>query len=292
MTASCGSVLAAADETVHARHKKAADDRVVFAFRVNRLGQLTRRGSVHTRDGAIGTNRKSGVFSMYTLYIANKNYSSWSLRPWVLLREHAIAFSEQLVPFEAASNWERFRRFSPSAKVPCLIDQAVTVWDSLGIAEYLAERHPGIWPTDTAARAWARCSAAEMHSGFGVLRERCTMNCGIRVRLAEMPPELQQDIARIDELWIEGIARFGGPFLAGAMFTAVDAFFAPVAFRVQTYGLALGSVAAGYAQRLLALDSMRSWYAEALREPWREPAHEAEAQSAGTWLEDRRLPPP
>ena len=97
---------------------------------------------MRTRDGAIGTNGKSGVFSMYTLYIANKNYSSWSLRPWVLLREHAIAFSEQLVPFEAASNRERFRRFSPSAKVPCLIDQAVTVWDSLGIAEYLPSAIP------------------------------------------------------------------------------------------------------------------------------------------------------
>ncbi|SPE35729.1 Glutathione S-transferase [Burkholderiales bacterium] len=225
---------------------------------------------------------------MYTLYIANKNYSSWSLRPWVLLRERAIAFTEQLVPFAGSSNRELFRSFSPSGTVPCLVDQGLTVWDSLGIVEFLAERHAGIWPADPAARSWARCTAAEMHSGFGVLRERCPMNCGIRVRLEVIAAELGQDIARIEELWNEGIGRFGGPYLAGASFTAVDAFFAPVAFRVQTYGLALGGAAAGYAQRLLALGAMRAWYDEALREAWREPAHEADARRAGAWIEDLR----
>jgi glutathione S-transferase len=117
------------------------------------------------------------------------------------------------------------------------------------------------------------------------------MNVGIRVRLGEIPPALAQDIARIGALWSQGLARFGGPFLAGTSFTAVDAFFAPVAFRVQTYGIALDGAAAGYAQRLLALPSMRDWEAAALQEPWREPGHEAEAQRAGTWLEDRRAKP-
>ncbi|MBF9232125.1 glutathione S-transferase family protein [Microvirga alba] len=225
---------------------------------------------------------------MYELFIANKNYSSWSLRPWVLMKELAIPFEERMVPFAALSNWDRFRDFSPTGKVPCLTDAGTVVWDSLAIAEYLAERHPGVWPAEAQARAWARCAAAEMHSGFGVLRERCTMNCGIRVRIDEMTPALEQDIARLNELWNEGLRRFGGPFLAGNAFSAVDAFFAPVAFRAQTYGLKLDEAAAAYVKRLLALPAMQSWQEAALAETWREPGHEDEARRAGTWLEDRR----
>jgi glutathione S-transferase len=225
---------------------------------------------------------------MVELFIANKNYSSWSLRPWVLMRELGIPFQERLVPFGQGS----FRSFSPSGKVPCLNDQGTVVWDSLAITEYLAERHDGVWPADAKARAWARCAAAEMHSGFGALRERCTMNCGIRVRLHELPPALERDIARLGELWNEGLARFGGPFLAGEAFTAVDAFFAPVAFRVQTYGLKLDGAAAAYASRLLALPAMQRWQADALQEPWREPAHDDEARRAGTLLEDLRVKRP
>jgi len=224
----------------------------------------------------------------YRLYIGNKNYSSWSLRPWVLLRERAIPFDEEVVPFEPGRSHENFRRFSPSGRVPCLVDGTTTVWDSLAITEYLAERHPGVWPGDARARAWARCAAAEMHAGFGALRERCGMNCGIRVRLHAMPPELTRDIGRIDELWNSGLATFGGPFLAGGAFSAVDAFFAPVAFRIQTYGLEVGATAAAYARRLLALPSLRDWYASALREPWRDAPHEEDARRAGTWLEDLR----
>jgi glutathione S-transferase len=231
---------------------------------------------------------------MYTLYIANKNYSSWSLRPWVLMRERAIPFEERLTPFAAGApgtNWQAFREFSPSGLVPCLVDGDMVVWESLAIVEYLAERHDGVWPADSAARAWARSAAAEMHAGFAALRDRCTMNVGVRVRLAELPPALAQDIARIGELWNQGLARFGGPFLAGNAFTAVDAFFAPVAFRVQTYGVALDGPAALYAQRLLALPSLRDWEAAALQEPWREPGHEDEARRAGAWIEDRRAKP-
>jgi glutathione S-transferase len=226
---------------------------------------------------------------MTTLYIANKNYSSWSLRPWVLLHERGIAFEECLVPFGAGSNRERFRRFSPSGKVPCLVEAGATVWDSLAIAEYLAEHHPGVWPADAGARAWARSAAAEMHAGFGTLRERCSMNCGIRVRLASIPEELVLELGRLDELWNEGLERFGGPYLGGPAFTAVDAFFAPVAFRVQTYGLALGAAAHAYASRLLGLASMRAWYAAALKETWRDAAHEADVRRAGIVLEDLRV---
>ena len=231
---------------------------------------------------------------MYTLHIANKNYSSWSLRPWVLMRVLGIAFDEQLTPFGPGSNRERFRRFSPNGKVPCLVDRGVAVWDSLAIAEYLAERHAGVWPADAAARAWARCAAAEMHSGFAALRERCSMSCGIRVRLHEPARDqadaLCQDLDRLQELWNDGLARHGGPFLAGAAFTAVDASFAPVAFRIQTYGLVIDGAAGAYAARLLALPAMRQWYDEALREPWRDEPHDAEIRAAGAWLEDLRVP--
>jgi glutathione S-transferase len=231
---------------------------------------------------------------MYELYIANKNYSSWSLRPWVLMRELGLAFNEHIVPFTdgaAGSNWDAFRSFSPTGKVPALIHDGTSLWDSLGIVEYLAERHEGVWPSDPQARAWARCAAAEMHSGFGALRENCTMNCGIRVRLEQLSDALQRDIARLDELWTEGLQRFGGPFLAGANFSAVDAFFAPVAFRVQTYGLKLSPAAQAYATRLLGLPAMQQWQTDALAESWREPGHEAEAKAAGTLLQDLRSAP-
>ena len=228
---------------------------------------------------------------MYALYIANKNYSSWSLRPWALMRERGIPFEERRVLLGEGSNWDAYRKFSPNGRVPCLVDGGASVWESLAIAEYLAERHKGIWPEDAAARAWARCAAAEMHAGFAALRDVCTMNVGIRVRLRDTPPALARDVARIAELWNEGLGRFGGPFLAGKTFTAADAFFAPVAFRVQTYGLALDGAAASYAERLLALPSLRDWEAAALQEATREPGHEDEARRAGTWIEDRRAPP-
>ncbi|MBN8736591.1 MAG: glutathione S-transferase family protein [Xanthomonadales bacterium] len=221
---------------------------------------------------------------MPTLYIANKNYSSWSLRPWVLLRELGIAFEEKIMPFHGGA----FTRFSPSGKVPCLTDGATTVWDSLAITEYLAEAHPGVWPADKAARAFARCAAAEMHSGFMALRTQCGMNCGIRVKLRRIDNALKGDLARLDALWNDGLQRFGGPFLAGGRFTAADAFFAPVAFRIQTYAPPLDDAANAYAQRLLALPSMQDWYRAALAETWRDAAHDAEVAQWGTVTEDLR----
>jgi glutathione S-transferase len=225
---------------------------------------------------------------MYDLYIANKNYSSWSLRPWVLMRELDIGFNEKLVPFVDPGQPNPFTTFSPTGKVPCLVDGVIVVWDSLAITEYLAERHPQVWPADAATRAWARCASAEMHSGFSNLRSVCSMNCGIRVRIHDFSEGVLKDVARIDALWNEGLSRFGGPFLTGRRFTAVDAFYAPVAFRFQTYTPPLSEGSSRYAQHLLALPSMRAWYDAALREPWREIEHERETLDHGALLEDLR----
>jgi glutathione S-transferase len=225
---------------------------------------------------------------MVELYIANKNYSSWSLRPWVLMRELQIKFTERLLRFGETSSWAALRKISPNGKVPCLVDGDTVVWDSLAIAEYLAERHADVWPSNSRARAWARSAAAEMHSGFGELRNRCSMSCGVRIRLNEIPAALEQDIARIGALWNDGLQSFGGPWLGGRAFTAVDAFFAPVAFRIQTYALALDAAAAEYAARLLRLESMREWYAAALDETFRDVSHEKEMLQAGSVTEDLR----
>ena len=227
---------------------------------------------------------------MFTLHIANKNYSSWSLRPWVLMQTLAIPFKEVLTPLQDESSWDEYRKFSPNGLVPCLHDDQTVIWESLAIVEYLAERFKAVWPEDTAARAWARCATAEMHAGFSALRNECPMNCGMRVQLHSVSPALQHNLKRLDELWNEGLSRYHGPFLAGASFSAVDAFFAPVAFRVQTYNLALSESAAAYLQRLLELDAMRDWYDAALRETWRKANYDNEALSAGVLINDLRLP--
>jgi len=225
---------------------------------------------------------------VYVLHIANKNYSSWSLRPWVLMRTLDIAFEERLTPFPTGSSFNLYRPFSPSGRVPCLVDDGWAVWDSLAIAEYLAERHHGVWPVEAKARAWARSAAAEMHSSFTALRNLCPMNCGVRVKPFPMPDALKHDLFRLGDLWNDGLARFGGPFLAGESFTAVDAFFAPVAFRAKSYGLSFEGAAAAYPARLLDLPAMREWYEAGLAETWREPDHEAEVAAAGTIVEDLR----
>jgi glutathione S-transferase len=225
---------------------------------------------------------------MHTLYIGNKNYSSWSLRPWVLMRALGIPFEERLEPFDADTNWKRFRTFSDAGLVPCLHDGDTVVWDSLAITEYLAEEFDPVWPSDKSARAWARCVSAEMHSGFTALRNQCPMNCGLRVELHGIDEALQKDIERIDEIWMAGLNRHGGPFLTGTDFTAADAFFAPVTFRVQTYKLPLSAGSLEYAGYLRRHPAMSEWYEEALREPWREDHHEDEARQAGRILNDFR----
>ena len=227
---------------------------------------------------------------MYELFIGNKNYSSWSMRPWVLMRQLDIAFTEHLRPFHLNTGEGAFRRFSPSGKVPLLVDGAQHVWDSLAITEYLAERHPGVWPTDAAARAFARCAAAEMHSGFGALRNECSMSVGVRIRLHRMSDGLRADLARLDELWGQGISQFGGPFLAGARFTAADAFFAPVATRIQTYGLPVTERAARYADLLLQQSAVAEWIRDGIAETFPDIPHEKEILASGELLQDLRSP--
>lgn len=225
---------------------------------------------------------------MYTLYIGNKNYSSWSLRPWLLFTELSIPFKEVLVPFDQGGSWEKFRPFSPTGLVPCLDDDNTTIWESMAIAEYAAEQFPNVWPAERQARGWARSAAAEMHAGFSALRNECPMTVGMRIRLPQISPSLQQDLTRLNELWSEGLRRFGGPYLSGAQFTAVDAFFAPVAFRVQSFDLPLSEVCEAYTQRLLALPGMIAWTEAALAEPYREDSHEAELASLGEVTQDLR----
>jgi glutathione S-transferase len=225
---------------------------------------------------------------MYELFIGNKNYSSWSMRPWVLLRQLGIGFTEQLRPFHLNKGEGDFRRFSPSGKVPLLVYGDYRVWDSLAIAEFLAERHPGVWPAQSGARAFARCAAAEMHSGFGTLRNECSMSVGVRIRLHAISDGLRADLARLDELWAQGIDQFGGPFIAGPRFTAADAFFAPVATRIQTYGLPVTERAARYANLLLQQTAVAEWIAGGIAETFRDAPHEKEIRAAGELLKDLR----
>ena len=224
---------------------------------------------------------------MYVLITANRNYSSWSLRPWVLMRALGIAFEDRIEPFTNPVNYDEFRSFSPTGQVPALLDEGRTVYDSLGITLYLADRHEGVWPADPDARAWAQCAAAEMHSGFAALRNDCTMNVGVRVTPKPPSGALRINIARIRELFEDGLSRFGGPFLAGDSFTAVDAFFAPVAFRIRTYGLDVGGGQA-WVDHMLAHPAMVEWERQALLESWREESHEAELMAAGMITADYR----
>ena len=229
----------------------------------------------------------------YTLITANRNYSSWSLRPWVLMKALDIKFSDRTVYFEE-KNYDRFREFAPNGQVPCLKHdrddgRVDTIWDSLAIAEYLFERHPGCWPGDEAARTWARCATAEMHGGFAPLRNLCTMNVGVRARLHEIAPDLQRNIDRIGELFAEGQERFGGPWLAGERFTIVDAFYAPVAYRVRTYDLDIGTKGRDWVDHILAHPAMQEWERQALAEPQREAGHEAELAEAATITADYRV---
>jgi glutathione S-transferase len=223
----------------------------------------------------------------YTLITANRNYSSWSLRPWLLMKALGIAFENRLEQFATPDNYDDFRRFSPTGQVPVLLDGDIKVWDSLGITLYLADRHQDVWPKDPEARAFAQAVVAEMHGGFGPLRNDCTMNVGVRVAPKPMSQGLRRNVARLRELFEEGLERFGGPWLTGGKFSAADAFYAPVAFRIRTYGLDVGKEQA-WVEHVLAHPAMLQWEAEALAESWREESHEAELAEAGTVTADYR----
>ena len=200
------------------------------------------------------------------LVIGNKNYSSWSLRPWLAMKVLGIAFDEKRIPLYRDGAKAEILRYSPAGKVPILQDGTTVVWDSLAILEYLAERYP-LWPKDAAERAKARSIAAEMHSGFAKLREHMSMNIRKRYPGKGRTPEVMQEIERIQEIW--GAAR--GPFLFGS-FGAADAMYAPVALRFRTYEVELAPSARRYADALLALPAMGEWVAAAEREAEAIPA--------------------
>ncbi|QNM97333.1 glutathione S-transferase family protein [Chitinimonas koreensis] len=205
------------------------------------------------------------------LVIGNKAYSSWSLRPWLLLRQFGLPFEEILVPLFEAGSSDTILRYTPTGKVPCLVDGAISVWESIAICEYLAERHPELpmWPRDPALRAEARALAAEMHAGFAALRQHCPMNVRRQYPPRSRPSEVGRDLARFSAL-IESLrARFAplGPFLMGE-FGILDAMYVPMATRCRTYSLELPSRAQGWVDHVLALPAMREWYEAALTESW------------------------
>ncbi|CAA7615031.1 Glutathione S-transferase [Candidatus Terasakiella magnetica] len=197
-----------------------------------------------------------------TLVIGSKRYSSWSLRPWLALKMTATPFREVEIALRQPDTKARILEWSPSGKVPLLMDGAVKVWDSLAICEYLAERFPeaGLWPEAQGARAVARAACAEMHSGFMPLRRDCPMDVCIETPMAEIPEEVAADFARIDTLWQDCRQSFGadGPFLFGR-FSIADAMFAPVATRCLTYRLPLSTVGLAYRDAVLALPAMQEW---------------------------------
>jgi len=203
---------------------------------------------------------------MLKLYIGNKNYSSWSMRSWLVLRQAGIPFEEVRIPLYVPGSEIELAKWSPSGKVPALHDGDIRVWDSLAICEYLHERFPeqGLWPADAVARAVARSVSAEMHSGFTGLRENMVMNIRGRYPGKGRTPECLADIERILAIWTDCCARFGGggDFLFGR-FGIADAMFAPVVLRFQTYGVALAGAARDYADAILALPALQAWVADA-----------------------------
>jgi glutathione S-transferase len=201
------------------------------------------------------------------LYIGNKTYSSWSLRGWLVAKLSGEPFDEIAVPLDdLVANPARYA-FLPSRLVPCLVDRGAVVWDTLAIAEYLAERHPAMWPDDRVARAHARSIVCEMHSGFATLRNDMTMCIRERVDVRPWSPKLARDIERITQIFDETRRRFGngGAFLFGR-YSIADCFFAPVAFRFQTYAVKPTGVAAAYVESLLAHPDVKAWERDALAE--------------------------
>ncbi len=215
------------------------------------------------------------------LVIGNRNYSSWSLRPWLLLRQFDVVFDTELIPLDSADFGPKVARISPSRRVPVLVDGEVKVWDSLAIALYAAERWPQVrlWPEAQAARAMAMAATAEMHSGFAALRSSCPMNIRRRLDRFDLSTATEADARRIQDIWCEARERFGaeGDFLFGA-FGLADAFFAPVVTRFLSYGLWLDPRCRCYVDALMALSAMAEWCTAAAAEPWTIAATEAVGQ--------------
>jgi glutathione S-transferase len=212
-----------------------------------------------------------------TLVIGNKNYSSWSMRPWLAMKVAGIAFEEVVISLDAPDFKQRLSKISGTGKVPALVDGNVAVWESLAILEYLAETFPqvGLWPADAKARAHARAIASEMHAGFVPLRRHCPMNIWRPVKKRELTPDVSANVRRIDAMWTDCRMRFGGggPFLFGK-FSAADAMYAPVVSRFHTYAVDVGPAAAAYMDSVMALPAWAEWTAAAIKEPWVLPADE------------------
>jgi len=207
--------------------------------------------------------------SDYTLVIGNKNYSSWSLRPWLLMRHAGLSFREIRIPLYTPESKTQIREHSPSGRVPCLLDGELAIWDSLAICEYLAERHPELelWPAAPDARAVARAVSAEMHAGFQHLRANMGMNCRGKFPGLGRTVEVAGEIERIQRMWADCRARFGGsePYLFGR-FSIADAMYAPVVLRFRTYQVQLNSPGREYANAVLALPVLQEWVAAAVAE--------------------------
>jgi glutathione S-transferase len=208
---------------------------------------------------------------MPTLVIGNKLYSSWSMRPWLLLKQLQIAFDEVVIPLHHPNTKAEILKHSPAGKVPILIDGDIAVWESLAIMDHVGETYDDaeVWPRDPHARAMARSVAAEMHAGFTALRSACPMNLGKRFRERDRGPDVARDVARVTEIFREARERFGagGPFLFGE-FSAADAMFAPVVTRLDTYAIPVDPVSRDYMHAILSLPAYREWLDAALDEPW------------------------
>jgi glutathione S-transferase len=213
------------------------------------------------------------------LVIGNKNYSSWSLRPWIAMKVAGIAFDEVVISLDAKDFKARVLQVSGSGKVPALADDAIHVWESLAILEYLSEKFPtaNLWPADPAARAHARAVASEMHAGFGALRRACPMNFRRPVKQRQLSDDAMADVRRIEALWADCRTRFGrgGLFLFGA-FGAADAMYAPVVSRFHTYDLEVGASTQAYMAAVMALPAWAEWRAAALQESWVLPEDEVD----------------
>jgi glutathione S-transferase len=203
------------------------------------------------------------------LLFANRNYSSWSLRPWLVLKHFEIPFEEELLPFHELGYKDVFAVKSPTGKVPVLVDGELVVPETVAIIEYIAELFPEkpIWPLDRALRARARAASAEMHGGFTGLRNAAPMNLRTSLPGRVSIDEVADDLKRLEALWGGMLEQSGGPYLCGA-FSAVDAMFAPVATRIRTYSLPASDTAAAYVEAIYALPAFQEWLAEALKEPW------------------------
>ncbi|RTL54489.1 MAG: glutathione S-transferase family protein [Rhodocyclaceae bacterium] len=205
---------------------------------------------------------------MFDLYLGNKNYSSWSLRAWLLLKHLGLPFTEHMVSVAGRARNPALKPIAGNARVPCLHDNGFQVWDSLSIAEYLAEKYPILWPADRQARARARSISAEMHAGFAALRTAMPMNLKLKLKGKPASVEVQRDVDRIVEIWEEArqvFASGNGPYLFGN-FTAADAMYAPIAWRFHIYNVPLPTVAAAYRDAMLAHPVMVAWYQAALQE--------------------------